>query len=241
MTDFLGTNSVPPAAASSGFMPPAGNPYQQQPMAQMPTAMPGAPTGAYGAPEAMYQSASMMYQQLGYWNGSPTDVDIISDLLKAQTPVAKFLASEAGLPIMAQLFSVLFDFKMTSFFKDFRLAIAQDEGGNMFIVPATEQTTERGKALATTTQAEVQTEMMKISETLRSSLIAQSEQVVSMHKQAASIKAQSSGIAGMLDEATGAQAGSGGGLAKLINFGARAMGAPIPPTQAGGPPPPPGR
>lgn len=236
MTNFLASNSPPPAQQSQGFIPPAGNPYQQPGFA--PGTMGAA--GGYGQnPEAMYQSASMMYQQLGYWNGNPTEVDIISDLLKAQAPMAKFLASEQGLPIMAQLFSVLFDFKMTSFFKDFKLAIVQDEGGNMFIAPAMEQTSERGKSLATTTQAEVQTEMTKISETLRSTLIANSEQVISMHKQAASIKAQSSGLTSMLDEATGAQ--SGGGLAKLINFGARAMGAPIPPTQSGGPPPPPGR
>ncbi|MBT93232.1 MAG: hypothetical protein CMA60_00190 [Euryarchaeota archaeon] len=237
MTSFLNTqNNSPGQPSQGGFLPPAGNPYVPPQ-----TGFAAAPTQAYQNPESMYQSASMMYQQLGYWNGNPTEVDIISDLLKAQTPMATFLASEQGLPIMAQLFSVLFDFKMTSFFKDFRLAIVQDEGGNMFIAPAVEQTTERGKALATTTQAEVQTEMANISDTLRNTLIAGSEQIISTHKQAASIKAQSSGLTSIIDEATGGTNQNGGGLTKLVNFALRAGGAPIPPVQQGGPPPPPGR
>ena len=110
----------------------------------------------------------------------------------------------------------------------------------MFIAPAVEQSSERGKSLATTTQAEVQTEMSKISETLKGTLIANNEQVLSAHRQAANIKAQSSGLSSILDEATGAKQG-GGGLAKLVNFGARAAGFPVAPIQQGGPPPPPGR
>mgnify|MGYP003387443375 CR=1 FL=1 len=246
MTDFLDTrnSASPPPAFGAQWNTAAGNPYQASP--QQNGYQGGAAGRGYQAggmdPNSMYQSASMLYQQLGYMNGSPTEVDIIADLLSAQQPLAKFLASDNGLPIMAQLFSALFDFKMTSFFKEFRLAIIQDEAGAMFIAPATEQITERGKALATTTQAEVQAEMAKISDTLRNTLIAGSEMTINTHRQAASMKMQSSGLASVLDEATGAQAGGPGGLARLINFTARAAGAPIPPLQNGQtPPPPPGR
>ena len=240
MTDFLSTSNPQPQASGFGLnnANQGSNPYMSMEQQMNPYG------GSFGSgmqdPQAMYQSASMIYQKLGYWNGNPTEIDIIGDLLKHQSGIAKFLASEQGLPIIAQLFSVLFDFKMTSFFKDFKLAIVQDDGGNMFIAPAVEQSSERGKSLATTTQAEVQTEMSKISETLKGTLIANNEQVLSAHRQAANIKAQSSGLSSILDEATGAKQG-GGGLAKLVNFGARAAGFPVAPIQQGGPPPPPGR
>lgn len=194
---------------------------------------------AWGSPEQSMQTASMMYQQMGYHSGNPTEVDIISDLLRAQAPVSKFLASEKGLLILTQLFSTLFDYKMVNFFKNFKLQVMQDENQNMFITPALEQTTEAGKKLAQFTSAEVQTEMSRITDLLRAEMLANSEATIQRHRQAAQLKAQSSGLTSLLDEATGAKQG-GGGLAKLVNFTARSVGMPIPPLN-NNPPPPPGR
>lgn len=201
--------------------------------------MPG--TGPGMDPNQMFASASMLYQQLGYLNGSPTEVDIISDLIRADKPLADFLTHKLGLPMVVQLFSTILDYKLVSFFKDFTLGIVQDESGNMFIQPALEQQTERGKTLSTMTSAEVQAEMTRISETLKAEMLGESQRIIGLHKQAASMKAQSSGLSNMLDEATGSNSGSGGGLAKLVNFGLRTAGVPVPPTQGGNPPPPPGR
>lgn len=239
MDDFL-ANSGPAPMASQ----PAQNYNNVYMNAAPPSSYGGAPMGQMGgnfqfSPEQAMQTASMMYQQMGYYSGNPTEVDIISDLLGAQAPVANFLASEKGLLILTQLFSTLFDYKMVNFYKNFKLQVMQDEGGNMFITPALEQSSEAGKKLAQFTQAEVQTEMSRITELLRADMLAKSQATIQRHREAAQAKAQSSGLTSLLDEATGAKQG-GGGLAKLVNFTARAAGMPVAPLN-NSPPPPPGR
>jgi len=239
MDDFLANSG--PAPMASQQAPSYNNVY----MNAAPAANNGwgntgqQPNMGWGSPEQSMQTASMLYQQMGYYSGNPTEVDIISDLLKAQAPVAKFLASEKGLLILTQLFSTLFDYKMVNFFKNFKLQVMQDEAQNMFITPALEQTTEAGKKLAQFTSAEVQTEMSRITDLLRAEMLANSDAAVQRHRQAAQMKAQSSGLSNLLDEATGAKQG-GGGLAKLVNFTARAAGMPVAPLN-NNPPPPPGR
>ena len=107
--------------------------------------------------------------------------------------------------------------------------------------PLSEQPTEEGKRLATMTIAEVATSMSSISEQLKNTLIAQADDLLANHKQAAQMKASQTGIDGILSDAVdGNNQGLVGKLAGgVTNFGLRAMGVPVG-NPAMNPPLPPG-
>jgi len=244
MADNFFTNQPPNAAPSNGFMPqaaPVGNPWQQpaQPVVGVQQ------SGQYSTNPAMAAaSAAMIYQRLGYWDGQPTEIDIISDIVKSATPVGRFLATEQGLPAIAQFFSVLLDYKLVNFFKEFKLGMVQDEAsGAMYLQPLAEQPTDRGKELQTMTMAEVSTAMSSISEQLKHTMIAQADDLLSNHRQAAQLMAQQSGVDDVISAVTGNKQKQGiigavvGGVA---NTGLRALGMPVPAVNSM-PPPPPGR
>ena len=235
-------NNPAPAQQNAGFMSnsaPAGNPWMQQQQPQQ-----GMPPQYATNPQMAAASAAMIYQQMGYWDGNPTEIDIFSDLLKASSPVARFLASEQGFPAMATFFSTLLDYKLVNFFKEFRIGVVQDESGAMFLQPVPEQPTEKGKELATITMAEVSTSMTAISEQLKSTLIAQADQMLSNHKQAAGLRAQQSGVEGVIADMVEGNSSKGGVLSGIVsgvaNTAMRSMGMPVAPV-SNMPPPPPGR
>lgn len=244
MADNFFTNQ-PSNAAPNGFMPqgaPAGNPWQH---AQPTQPVGGVPQGVqYSTNPAMAAaSAAMIYQRLGYWDGQPTEIDIISDIVKSATPVGRFLATEQGLPAMAQFLSVLLDYKLVNFFKDFKLGMVQDEAtGAMYLQPLAEQPTDRGKELQTMTMAEVSTAMSSISEQLKHTMIAQADELLSNHRQAAQLMAQQSGVDDVLSAVSGKQKGGiiGAVVGGVANTGLRALGMPVPAVNSM-PPPPPGR
>ena len=232
-----------PAPQSTGFMTPAapaqvaptGNPFVNQ----------GAPVNGYGAnPQMGAATAAMIYQRMGYWDGNPTEIDIFSDIIRAASPMGRFLASEQGFPALAQFFSTLIDYKLVSFFKEYKLGMVQDENGQMFLQPLAEQPSERGKELHTMTMAEVSTTMSAISEQLKSTLLAQADELLSNHRQAAQMRAAQQGLDGIIADAVDGNGGRGGALSSIIsgvtNTAMRSVGIPVPPA-ATGPPPPPGR
>ena len=135
----------------------------------------------------------------------------------------------------------LLDYKLVSFFKDFRLSIVQDADGAMFIAPAPEQASERGKELALTTIAEVSAEMNMISQNLQTNLLENANRKLASHREAAKIIAQQGGITALLDEAAGGGKGGPGVVSSALNFGLRTLGVPVGPPQGTQPPPPPGR
>jgi len=186
-------------------------------------------------------AAAMIYQSMGY-QGQPTEIDIISDLVKNQAPVARFLVSEQGFPALATFLGVFLDYKLVQFFKNYRIGVVQDESsGQMYLQPMPEQPTEQGKELHTMTIAEVQSSIASISDMLRSNLIARADEVVSKHKQAANALAQGSMVEGMMAEAVSSNKGAIAGAASgALNLGLRALGVPVPAASAS-PPPPPGR
>ena len=232
-------------APAGGFVSAA--PPQPQQQFNQGNPYPPAP-GQYGYDPRYAMTADMIYREMGYRDGNPTEIDIFTDLIKGAAPVERFLVGDGwadgnGLAILAHFFSKLLDYKLVSFFKDFKLAIVQDEAGAMFIAPAPEQDTERGKELALTTIAEVSAEMSMIQANLRTNLLDAAERKLVSHREASKIIAQQGGISQLLEEATGnnGQKGGGGVLSGLANFGLRTMGVPVPPAQTGMPPPPPGR
>jgi len=115
---FLSRNDKP--AQSNGFIPstapapPMGNPYGQQQQ--------------YGGqqydPRYSQQTAAMIFQELGYRDGNPSEIDIFSDIVRSASPVARFLtgghSGMIGLQVLAQFFSTMMDYKLVSFFKDFK-------------------------------------------------------------------------------------------------------------------------
>jgi hypothetical protein len=241
MTGQFFTNPQSTAPVATGFMPPAG-------------AAPVAPSGNYWAannggaagavpsdPRMGGATATMIYQQLGYWDGNPTEIDIFSDIIRAAAPVGRFLVTDQGFPAMAQFLSSLIDYKLVNFFKEFKMGVVQDESGSMFLQPLPEQTTDEGKRLQTITMAEVATDMTAISEQLKVTLIAQADDLLSKHRQAAQMRAAQTGFDGILADAVGGEQ-SGGGLSRLVsgvmNTGMRAVGVPVPPVAQPSPPPP---
>jgi len=235
-------NNPSPQPQNGSFMqqaqPAQGNPW----MTQQPQQQPGYPQYATN-PQMGAASAAMIYQQMGYWDGNPTEIDIISDIIKASAPVSRFLAAEQGLPALATFLSVLLDYKLVNFFKDFKIGVVQGEDGQMFLQPVAEQPTDKGKELSTMTMAEVQTSMTSISETLKSTLIANADQQLANHRQAAGLKAQQMGVEGVISDALdGGKSGKPGILATTLNLVGRSAGLPLPPVNQGTmPPPPPGR
>mgnify|MGYP001184455818 CR=1 FL=1 len=232
-----------PAASANGFLAPAaapapvGNPFQPQ-----------APGGQGGYqqyatnPQMNAATAAMIYQRLGYWDGQPTEIDIISDIIKSSTPVSRFLASEQGFPALAQFLSVLIDYKLVSFFKEYKLGMVQDDSGQMFLQPLAEQPTDRGKELSTMTMAEVSTSMTAISEQLRNTLIAQADALLADHRQAAGLIAAQGGMEGIVAELTDGGGRKGGMLSAVVggvtNTALRAVGVPVAPASHQPPPPP---
>ena len=136
MADNFFNNTAQPAS-NTGFMPaaapaqpPNGNPWISSPPVN------GASYSGVTDPRMGGATAAMIYQRMGYWDGNPTEIDIFSDILKASSPVSRFLASEQGFPALAQFLSVLIDYKLVSFFKDFKLGMVQDEAtGSMYLRP----------------------------------------------------------------------------------------------------------
>ena len=127
---FSNPNTAPTPA--TGFLapaapPPSGNPhYNSQQYANV----------AGGNPQMGGATAAMIYQRLGYWDGNPTEIDIFSDIIRAASPVGRFLASEQGFPALAQFFSQLIDYKLVSFFKEYKIGMVQDEAtGAMYLQP----------------------------------------------------------------------------------------------------------
>jgi hypothetical protein len=242
MTGEFFTNPQTTAPAATTFMGGA--------------AAPAAPSGNYWAsnngqqggsgavpsdPRMGGATATMIYQQLGYWDGNPTEIDIFSDIIRAAAPVGRFLVTDQGFPALAQFLSSLIDYKLVNFFKEFKMGIVQDESGAMFLQPLPEQTTDEGKRLQTITMAEVATNMTAISEQLKVTLIAQADDLLSKHRQAAQMRAAQTGFDGILADAVGGEQ-SGGGLSRLVsgvvNTGMRAVGVPVPPVAQPSPPPP---
>jgi len=228
---------------------PVGNSFM--PSAQPP---PAAHTNPYGQqqyggqqydPRYSQQTAHMIYQELGYRDGNPSEIDVFSDIVRSASPVARFLtggeSGMIGLQVLAQFFSSILDYKLVSFFKDFKLSIVQDEGGAMHIAPALEQDSERGKELISTTMAEVSSELTSITQTLQRELLQSSNHNLASHREAAKIISQQGGLSQMLDEASGKRSGGPGVISSVLNFGLRTAGVPVPPATGGMPPPPPGR
>lgn len=239
---FLKNNQTP---APGGFV--SATAAQGQPVFNQGNPYP--PAGQqYGYDPRYAMTADMIYREMGYRDGNPTEIDIFTDLIKGAAPVERFLVGDGwadgnGLAYLAHFFSKLLDYKLVSFFKDFKLSIVQDEGGAMFIAPAPEQDSERGKELALTTIAEVSAEMNMIQSGLKTNLLDAAERKLVSHKEASKIIAQQGGISQLLDEATGSNGQNRPGiLSSVANFGLRTMGVPVPPAQGTGmPPPPPGR
>lgn len=242
MVDNFFNNNTAQPSTGAGFMAapapspaPAGNPWMGNGQVN------GAAYSGVTDPRMAGATAAMIYQRMGYWDGNPTEIDIFADILKASSPVSRFLASEQGFPALAQFFSVLIDYKLVSFFKEFKLGMVQDEAtGSMYLQPLPEQPTDEGKRLATMTIAEVSTAMSSISEQLKNTLIAQADELLANHKQAAQMKASQTGIEGILSDA--ADGNSQGMISKVaggvLNTGLRAFGVPVAPASAGPPPPP---
>jgi hypothetical protein len=228
-------NRTQAAPVNSNFVQPA----QQLPMGNPYGNAAAYPAPAYGDPRYQQASAAMIYQELGYRDGNPTEIEIFSDIIRSASPVARFLSSEQGLNVLAQFFSTMLDYKLSAFFKDFRLAIIQDESGAMHIAPAIEQVSEKGKELMTTTMAEVTADMAMISQTLQQTLLQAADKTLAAHREAAKISASQGLVSSMLDDATGAK--GPGVLSTLTNFGLRTMGVPVGPAQPAMPSPPPGR
>jgi len=236
MTGQFFTNPQATAPVATGFMPsapvPSGNPYQpQQP----------SPSGYSGDPRSGAATATMIYQQLGYWDGNPTEIDIFSDIIRAASPVGRFLAGEHGFPAFAQFFSSLLDYKLVNFFKEFRMGVVQDEAGAMFLQPLPEQPTDEGKRLQTVTMADVAADITAISEQLKDTLIAQADDLLAKHRQAAQMIAAQSGLDGILASAVDGNQGNGA-LSRMIsgagNTALRMVGVPIPAASLQPPPPP---
>jgi hypothetical protein len=241
---FLSRNDKPAqTGAGSSFMPAAP--------AAAPAAAYGNPYGGqqYGGqqfdPRYSQQTAHMIYQELGYRDGNPSEIDVFSDIVRSASPVARFLTAGdsgmIGLQVLAQFFSTMLDYKLVSFFKDFKLSIVQDESGAMHIAPALEQDTERGKELNSTTMAEVSSDLTSITQTLQRDLLQSANHTLTSHREAAKIISQQGGISQMLDEASGKRGGGPGIVSSVLNFGLRTAGVPVPPATGGMPPPPPGR
>jgi hypothetical protein len=113
-----------------------------------------------------------------------------------------------------------------------------EDGSGMFLKPRAEQLSEEGARLKTLSAASVQAELTGLSQHLHTSVVAPGQQVISTHKQAASLAAQQLGIDGLLSEAMGGgdDVGGPGALARLANLGLHiGTGGVIPRLQQGPP------
>jgi len=208
------TSASPVAAASPwGAAAPA-----QAPM-QVPMQMSGAMPQMGGANP--YLTPDMLYQQLGYYT-QPTEVDIDADLLQNYNPMAAFLSEQQGLLIMAQLISTVVDHRLKSFFESYHINLMEaEDGSGMFLKPKLEQLTDEGTRLKGLTHTTVQAEINGLAEHLKTSFVEPGKAVISAHKQAAALTAQSTGIAGLLESAAGGDPSQGGpgALSNIMNWG----------------------
>ena len=198
--------------AQQGWGAPAPMPMQQAGMMPMMPQMGGANP---------YLTPDMLYQQLGYYT-QPTEVDIDADLLNNFNPMAAFLSEQQGLLILAQLVSTVVDHRLKSFFESYHINLMEaEDGSGMFLKPKLEQVTEEGTRLKGLTHTTVQAEITGLSDHLRTSFVDPGRAIISTHKQAAALTAQSSGIAGLLESAAGGDpnAQGPGALSNIMNWG----------------------
>ena len=204
--------SASPAPAANAWGMPAPTPAAPQPMPQMMPQMGGANP---------YLTPDMLYQQLGYYT-QPTEVDIDSDLLNNFNPMASFLSEQQGLLILAQLISTVVDHRLKSFFESYHNNLMEaEDGSGMFLKPRLEQLTEEGTRLKSLTHTTVQAEINGLSDHLRGTFVEPGRAIISTHKQAAALTAQSTGIAGLLESAAGGDPSMQGpnALSRMINLG----------------------
>lgn len=177
----------------------------------------GAPAGGANP----YLTPDQLYQQLGYYT-NPTEVDIDADLLSNYNPVASFLSEKQGLLILAHLISTVVDHRLKDFFENYKINLMQaEDGSGMFLKPSVEQPTEEGARLKGLNDTAVQAELGALAEHLKTSIVDPGNAIITTHRQAASLAAQSLGIAGLLETAAGGDpnAQGPGALSNLMNWG----------------------
>ncbi len=212
--NYLGTNQA--QASTPGWGAPAPAPAQAWGAP--------APTQAWGAPAGganPYLTPDQLYQQLGYYT-VPTEVDIDADLLSNSNPVASFLSEQQGLVVLAHLISTVVDHRLKEFFENYMIMLMQaEDGSGMFLKPSIEQTSEEGARIKGLTETTVQAEIGALSDHLKTSFVDPGKAIINTHKQAASLAAQSMGIADLLADATGTDpnAQGPGALSNLLNMG----------------------
>ncbi len=225
-------NTTAPAAAAAAPTYATAAPVA----APAPQAQWGAPPQAGGANP--YLTPDQLWMALGYYT-QPTEVDIDSDLLSSSNPMAVFLTEQQGMLIMAQLISTVVDHRLKEFFESYMIMLMEaEDGSGMFLKPRAEQLTEEGVRLKALSAASVQAELTGLSQHLHTSVVTPGQQIISTHKQAASLAAQQLGIDGLLSEAMGGadDAGGPGALARLANLGLHVGSGGIIPRLQPGPP-----
>tara|TARA_B100001564_G_C20668017_1_gene684757 strand:- start:4128 stop:4901 length:774 start_codon:yes stop_codon:yes gene_type:complete len=208
-TGWGSVTSAPPAPSGMGMGMGMGANMNANPW--------GAPAGGANP----YLTPDQLYQQLGYYT-VPTEVDIDADLLNSYSPVASFLTEQQGLVVLAHLISTVVDHRLKEFFENYMILLMQaEDGSGMFLKPSIEQATEEGARLKSLSDTTVQAEIGALSEHLKTSFVDPGKAVINTHKQAASLAAQSLGIAGLLETAAGGDpnAQGPGALSNIMNWG----------------------
>ena len=209
-TSYLTTNAAPAAPAAT-YAPTAA------PAAAAAPAW-GTQTAPMQAGANPYLTPDQLWMALGYYT-QPTEVDIDSDLLNSYSPMASFLTEQQGLLILAQLVSTVVDHRLQSFFENYMIMLMEaEDGSGMFLKPRVEQISEEGARLKGLSQTTVQAELTQLSDHLKSSFVDPGREVISTHKMAASLLAQSSGLDAILT-AAGGNAEGPGALSNLVNLG----------------------
>ena len=207
----------------------------------MPAQAPAAAGGVHGNPYAMPQQVTpeMLYWELGYM-GEPNLTELLNDLLASHNDTARFLSQQKGLGALAELFSVILDYKLTNFFENYRINIVEDAEGT-FLKPAADQGSVEGQRLKQVNDTSVGSTIQAIGEKMTMDILAQGDDRIAKHKQAAGLAASQTGLASLLEAAAGGDAASQGQPSFLqiaANTGMRALGVPVPAVTSYPPPPP---
>lgn len=208
----------------------SGNPFQKAP--PVPTSPPmGMPPGFGANPYAAYQpTPQALWMQLGYQT-EPSLVDLLKDfVVKGSADSARF-AVDGGFFAQMAIMEILLDYRLKEFFTNFRLEIHQDlnQEGAMFIKPAPEQPTDEGKRLATLTQNDLTAKVEELKGAIKDNLLAEQDQRIDLHVEAARLAAQQGLMGSLLEEAAGGQKGGIVSATASVVGGALRSAAGLPP------------
>jgi len=226
---FYSTTPTAPVAASAATAMPTA-------MASMPAA--NTTSNPYAMPQQV--TPEMLYWELGYM-GEPNFTDLLADILSSHNDTARFFSQQKGLGAMAELFSIILDYKLSSFFENYRINIVEDAEGT-FLKPAADQISVEGQRLKQVNDTSVASTIQAIGEKMTADIVAIGDGRIAKHKQAAGLAASQLGLAGLLERAAGGDASQQGQpnfLQTAANMGLRMAGIPVAPL-ASYPPPPPG-